>query len=491
MFKHRQFEASEVVFAIACIVLLAQFGLALSEYAQHAQAALTFPFPLDYTEGPVLDQVLSLARFESIYRSDFSSAPYTVSSNPPLFPLIQVPFVQVFGLAFWYGRAISLLSALLAALFIALTVQTLTDDWIAASISGLTLLAIPYLLQGSVLDRADSLALALSWAGLFSTVRWPNHSRNLILPVLLFVAALYTKLLYGLVAGLTALIWLLLGKRNQQALWLASLLGGIVAGLFLLLNWITQGGFALSIAAGTFGEFSLQNLLANAIDLYFHVPYLVLGSAMFIFMERLGDQTRSWPLVMPYVLLTALSTVTIGKAGSVTNDLYLPAAALCLVAGALVAWPTERYWLKAMVVLVLALQVNSLVNLSREEYIPFVMTKVKAASEIRKLAQLVQDAPDRVLADEYMGLVPLSGHRLAFQPVEFSQLSRIRLWDDRALIASIRRREFAAILLYEPRDTGALILNRWTPRIAEAIWASYRLQTMLADVWVYVPKEGS
>jgi hypothetical protein len=42
--------------------------MALFEYVRLAIAAVAFPFPLDYSEGPILDQVLRLARFENIYR---------------------------------------------------------------------------------------------------------------------------------------------------------------------------------------------------------------------------------------------------------------------------------------------------------------------------------------------------------------------------------------------------------------------------------------
>ncbi len=488
--KRVQFEFREIIFAAALLVLLIQFGFGLLEYARHAQAALTFPFPLDYGEGPILDQVLGLTRLENIYRPDISTPPYTITSYPPLFQLIQVPFAHIFGPAFWYGRAISILSAILAALLIALTVQTLTDDWIAASVSGLMLFTFPYILQGSAFDNVDSLALALSWAGLFTIVRWPDRRRTQVLAVILFTAAIYTKQSYGLVAPFAALIWLWQGKRRRQALWLAGLLGAINLALFLLLNLVTGGGFSFHFVRGIVNGLALQNLLANSIDIYFHAFYLALGSAVFMFLERLGDNpTRTWPLVTPYVLLSAISLIAVGKVGSRGIYLYEAAAALCLAAGAIVAWPNKDSWLKIGLVLALALQVNNMVNWSRSDYIPVVMSKINAASEVEQLASYVRRASGPILADEYMGLIPLSGHRLYFQPYEFWLLSRDGLWDDSAFLTSIQRREVSAIFFYMPRESGLLILERWAPDVRDTIFSNYRLETTLADVLVYVPKE--
>src|SRR5688572_18487269 len=123
-----------IIFILALCLLLTRLGVALFEYSQLARAALAFPFPLDYGEGPMLDQSLRLADFENIYRNSFASPPYTVSNYPPLFQLIQVPLAWIVGPAFWYGRLISILSALSTAGLIGLILHALTGDRIAAAI---------------------------------------------------------------------------------------------------------------------------------------------------------------------------------------------------------------------------------------------------------------------------------------------------------------------------------------------------------------------
>src|ERR671917_201490 len=162
---------------VATAVLLLAQTWALLLFLRHGWDALSFPFPLNYGEGPLLDQAVRLASFEGIYSSDLTKAPYTISNYPPVYLLVQAPFVWLFGPELWYGRLISLASVAATALFVALTLFALTRDRIAAMAAGLTFPAIPYVLRWSSLGRVDLLGLALSWAGLFAVVRWPGRRR--------------------------------------------------------------------------------------------------------------------------------------------------------------------------------------------------------------------------------------------------------------------------------------------------------------------------
>jgi len=191
---------------------------------------------------------------------------------------------------------------------------------------------------------------------------------------------------------------------------------------------------------------------------------------------------------VPYVIFATLSLVTTGKGGSSISYLLVPAAALSLAAGAIFAWSDKNYWLKAVIVLALAFQVNRMVSLSHDEYAPFVMSKVAGASAIARLDQLVRDAPGPVLADEYMGLIPLHGHPLYFQPVEFSWLVATGKWDTTPLVAAIQRREFSAVFLYESSSSGPTIISRWPRAVLDAIYANYQVKTNMLDVWIYVPQ---
>lgn len=477
-----------IVFSLALLLLVVQLGINVFEYARLASAALAFPFPLDYGEGPMLDQTLRLAGFETIYRNSFASPPYTVSNYPPLFQLIQVPWAWIVGPAFWYGRLISILSAVSAAALIGLILNTLTRDWIASAIGGLTLLAFPYLLQGSVLNRVDALALALSLGGLYATVRWPSHRQGPWVAGLLFTATVFINPRYALTAPLTAFVWLWHLEHHRQAFRLAAIVTGSCVVLFLSLNLITQGGFYLNTVLANWTSFSWDTVTGYLLNLYLHAGFLVIGCLLYIVIERLGEATRSWPLVVPYCLGAAFMTLTAGMGNASVNDLFEVAAALSLASGAFIAWAGESYWLKALLVFVLAWQINVLIDWSRQDYIPALMNKVTDTREVEQLGEYIRAAQGPILADEYMGLLPLNGHRLYFQPLEYKQLQAANLWSEVPLVASIERGEFSVILLYEPRDRSAISI-RWTEQVRKAIYAHYSLEDTLARTFVYRPQQ--
>jgi hypothetical protein len=128
-----------------------------------------------------------------------------------------------------------------------------------------------------------------------------------------------------------------------------------------------------------------------------------------------------------------------------------------------------------------------LIDWSRQDYIPALMNKVADTRKIEQLAEYVRGAQEPILADEYMGLIPLAGRRLYFQPYEYKQLQAANLWSEAPLVDSIERQEFSVILLYEPPDRSA-ISTRWTEEVRHTIYAHYRLEDTLARTFVYRPK---
>ena len=64
----------------ATVLLLLAQGLTVLLFLRHGWEALRFPYPLNYGEGPLLDQSVRLAEFENIYRINLSAPPYVVAN---------------------------------------------------------------------------------------------------------------------------------------------------------------------------------------------------------------------------------------------------------------------------------------------------------------------------------------------------------------------------------------------------------------------------
>ena len=478
-----------VIYALALLVLLLQFGFAIGEYFRNAGAALQFPYPLEYGEGPVLDQVVRLSRGENIYRSDLTTPPFTITREPPLFLAIQAPFTWVFGPAYWYGRVISILSALLAALFIGLTLYTLTRDWISSAAAGLMLLAFPYFLHWSALDRVDTLALAFSWSGLYAIVRWPEKRRGVVLAAIFFSLAIYTRQTYFLAGPLAAVAWLAQKRRLRQALALAGLTAGICVVLFLVLNAMTRGGFYFNLfTAANAAPFSWKLFASYVFQFLPNLFYLAIGTTLFLIVERFGDRTETWSLVLPYFVGATIAATFSGRITENYNAFIEAAAAFSLAAGAIIAWVGRSGWMKIAMVLILAVQVNSMVNWSRLEYVPQVMDQVAMKATFTEAARRVRESSGPLLADEYMGLAPLAGKPIYFQPVEFKALSEAGLWNEHLLIEQIEQKRFPVILLYIPVDSGQILVTRWSQAVRNAIYDNYQFVDKLGSIYTYAPQ---
>jgi ABC-type glycerol-3-phosphate transport system permease component len=470
---------------VATAVLLLAQSWALMLFLRHGWDALAFPFPLNYGEGPLLDQAVRLANFEGIYSSDLARAPYTISNYPPFYLLVQAPFVWLFGPELWYGRLISLASVAATALFVALTLFTLTRDRIAAMAAGLTFPAIPYVLRWSSLGRVDLLGLALSWAGLFAVVRWPGRRRAIVAAALLFVAAVLTRQTYVLAAPLTAFVWLLVQGQRRRALELAGLSCGLGLVSFAALNVATDGGFFLNTVTANINDFRWERVSFNALGAGLACPLLLLGGLAFAWR---APRDRAWWLVVPYLALSVPSALLVGKVGSDVNYLLELSAALCLATGALIAWQRERPRLRALLISLLALQVlalaqSSLVPSGLQDYV------VDQEKEVRQLSRIVAGAEGPVLTDEHMGLLPLNGKRIQFQPFEMTQLSRDGSWKQDRAVETIQSEEYAIVMMWEPPFAKDIKQDRWTPEMLGAIDAHYEPTDRFADMVVYRPKE--
>jgi hypothetical protein len=486
---------------LAALLLVLALGLSVWLYLDYMRTLIAFPYNVDYGEGPILDQVMRLSRFQTLYPTDLSQSPFRVGNYPPLYHLVQLPFAWIFGPAFWYGRVLNLASILAAALLIGLTLYSITHDGLSASVGGIFLLAIPYILHWSGFVRVDSLALAVSWGGLYAVARWPDQRKGLIIAALCLTGAIYTRQSYGLAAPFAAFVWLFSQKPRRRAFQLAIATGGLSAILFLLLNLLTRGGFYFHIVAANVNPFFWDTVRNYARGIWEHMPYLVSTSAVYL-VGAVWTRQKAWWLGAPYLLAAAASAVTIGKDGSNVNYLFELSAALAFVAGAFLAWlgrawewegklsfrwVGQRWGLLMVGIVLLALQVGGLYVWNRSDYYSWPTSRARGeAEQIAQMAEQVKEAQGPVLADEFMGLIPLAGKELVFQPFEFKQLVAGGIWDEKPLIDAIYQRQYALILLYDPSGWDSRHA-RWTAAQLAAIESNYIQIGNLAQTSLYVP----
>lgn len=444
-------------------------------------SAVLYPFPLDYGEGPLLDQVLRLSRFESIYRSDFSTPPYVVTNYPPIFQLIQLPFIWFFGPALWYGRLISVVAFLLSGFFVGRIIKQLTASSHVAVFGGLLFLTVPYVGLWARLNRVDSLALCFSLAGLSVLLSNSNKFRGDLCAAVLLALAVFTRQSYLLCAPVTAVLWLSQRYSLLVAARFAVVFAMLIAVGVALLMAVSSGGFYAHTILANINEFQIERAGVAIRDLVLLSPGLLLCAVASLFSRRFNSSdTRLF--VSTYALCALISGMTIGKAGSEVNYLLELMVALILLAMSAPALRARlsgrRTFLEAVLTSqVLIFSVFYMQNYRLHRYVGV------DTDFFREIRELIAQSRRPVLADKLLALIPLAGKQIYFQPFEFTQLSRAGRWSEAEFVAQLQRAEFDLIVREEGRKF--IMDERWTPAMNTALHSSYTRRAVNARYATY------
>jgi hypothetical protein len=334
-------------------LLFVAIAVYLLYFAAHAWGMLTYPYPLDYGEGPLLAQIEVLRAGTTVWQiyADPAEAPFQVVNYPPLYPLLVAALSLLTGDVLLAGRLLSLLATLGcgAAIF------RLTRDerqpkpdlrrTLRSACIALLFLTIPIVREWSVLLRVDMLGVCLGLWGLVAlrmtgdlapdaTLDSPAGPRSpqlrwAVVAGFLFLLALYTKpsLIAAPAAGYAWLLFKALLYRKHAAgrhiliAGVASLVVMLTSGglLFALLQWASDGWFILHVVVANAnrwdGALARQFWLDQA-RLRWPLALAATGIAI-----RIALDQRPQQVVMP-LLYTAFGIVTaigVGKVGAYSN----------------------------------------------------------------------------------------------------------------------------------------------------------------------------
>lgn len=259
------------------ILVMVAFLAYLAVYVNYALALFRFPFDYDQGEGFELMDSLLFSHGEWPYR-DNSRYPFYSSNYPPLFHLLIVPLIWIFGPHYWTGRLVSFLATLITAGAIIWVVQKRARRPWLAIVSGLAYLASNYVYHVGPLFRLhmtmvmfETLAIAMiAWAIEKAPLAWdaisPKETKwgnwQLYLGLILLLAAGFTKQT-AIVTCAAAFAFLFL-RRPKRALLLALPFVALALGLFGLINLATDGQWWLNTIVANTNPW----LMGQAIGLY-------------------------------------------------------------------------------------------------------------------------------------------------------------------------------------------------------------------------------
>ncbi len=493
-------------------LLLALGGLYLAAFLVYAAVVVAWPLPYDQGEGFVLHDAQRAVARVPLYTSN-EAYPFYSSNYPPGFPLLLARLAPLTGLDLTVGRAVSVASALVAALAIGVVVARTIGGiwWPGAALAALLFLASPYTYGLAPLFKSDLPALAaglvalalvaclpagwrtprpllqaprpatayrpgaasvvggaLGWlrsgpAGSGSGADW-SFLLGLALALPLLVGALWTKPLSAACAG-AVIGWAVL-RRPAVGAAAGALFGAACVAVLWWLDRRSAGAFSLNFVSGNFSEWRWVNLP----DLYgrfllVNVPLVLIAV---LWLRRTWRAPVAW---LPGLCLLGGAGIALGVGiwGAGSSYLLYLLAALAIVAGVALTWlrglsgeGSVRLLLLAQLALYfhlpgVALPFNDLRH-------PTAGTlpdpaDIPAAGEI--VAWLQEGGGPVYTEDGYFALA--AGFDLVGNPTTLVELDTAGRWRGDALIAMFDRREFRTVVIgphmLPPRMLDAIARN--------------------------------
>jgi hypothetical protein len=315
--------------ALVILTLLAYLGY-LIIYVIYAVDLFRWPFDYDQGEGFELYDALLYSQGESPYR-DNGVYPFYASNYPPLFHLLIVPLLPIFGPRVIAGRLVSFVATLVTAGTISFVVRRKVGGWYVPLISGLVFLASNYVYQVGPLCRMhmtmvmfETLAIAL-----IAEFDHPQHGRRcLILGLLMLLCAGYTKqMAVFTVAAALSYVFL---RDIKKAIVAGAALAVVAGGIFWLINVVTEGQWWVNIIQANVNKFDYQQTLFLFGQWFRLHTLVIILAAGYLAYELFWDRLSAYSLWFLFALgAGALS----GKWGAGFGYFTTAIAAACLASG--------------------------------------------------------------------------------------------------------------------------------------------------------------
>jgi len=328
--------------ALTFLAVLAYVGY-LAMYAVYAVDLFRWPFDYDQGEGFELYDAILYSQGEWPYR-DNGTYPFYASNYPPLFHLLIVPLLPIFGPRPVAGRLVSFVATLItggtifavvrrkvACLELGRDVRSRGGGWFIPLISGLAFLASNYVYQLGPLCRMhmtmvmfETLAIAF-----IAEFEHPRHGRrNLVLGLLMLLCAGYTKQMA--VFTVAAALFYVFLRDVKKAIVSGVALAAVAGVIFWFLNVATDGQWWINTIQANVNKFEYLQTISFLKQWFRLHTLFVLLAAGYLLYELFWDRLSAYSLWFFFALgAGALS----GKWGAGFGYFTTNVAAACLVSG--------------------------------------------------------------------------------------------------------------------------------------------------------------
>ncbi len=463
---------------LAVIVILIYVGY-LVIYVAYAADLFRWPFDYDQGEGFELYDAVLYSQGEWPYQ-DNAVYPFYASNYPPLFHLLIVPLLAIFGPRVVAGRLVSFAATLITGGTIFAVVRRKVGGWLIPLVSGLAFLASNYVYLVGPLCRMHMTmvmfeTLAIAFIAEFDH---PRHGkRNLILGLLMLLCAGYTKQM-AVFSVVAALFYVFL-RDVKKAIVAGVALAAVVGVIFWLLNVATGGQWWINTIQANVNEYDYrQTIFLFGQWFGLHTVFIVLAAAYLAY-ELFWDRLSAYSL---WFLFSLGAGALSGKWGAGFGYFTTAVAAACLTSGLALGrlQKTERntkYAIRLLIPLLYLLQAPRMLHLPTSgpvfgplarvlgvsgqliqgdcttfEYHDaigytqlghFLTPEDYAAGE--EILNYVRTSDGPVFSEEAMFSL-LAGEPVITNPTQLYNLSNNDLLDTSDIVARINRQEFGLVI---------------------------------------------
>jgi hypothetical protein len=315
-------------------------------YTHYAIRLFQFPFDYDQGEGFELVDTILFSQGEWPYR-DIERYPFYSSNYPPLFHLLIVPLVWLFGPHYWTGRLVGYLGTLVAAAAIGYAINRYSKRPLFGIFGGLAFLASNYVYHVGPLFRQHMFMVMLETLSVVVLTVVLERAREkdrpslagLVGVLILLLLAGYTKqLAYATVAAVFLILLLTFPKR---AILLALPFGLATLLIFFSIDVATSGHWFRNTVTANLNP-TVPGQAAALFKQWFQLHTILIVASVaetlrhFVAQLRSSPSKETQPLVYPYIiwfLVTTANSLTAGKWGAGESYFATAIAASCILSG--------------------------------------------------------------------------------------------------------------------------------------------------------------
>lgn len=306
---------SIVLFGLALAVLLFHFSV----YVTYAVNLIQFPFDYDQGEGFELVDVMLFSEGRFPYQ-DAEVYPFYSSNYPPLFHILPIPFMWVFGPAYWYGRLLGFLGTLITASIIGWAVYRAYPRPAIAILSGLAFLGSNTVYHIGPLFRQHISMVLFETAAivvLSHAVSVENPRRRwlqIALGMGLIIIAGYTKQLAALTA-IAAIIFLVI-RNPRRGIISTAAFTTVGMAIFVWLYIGSDGQWWIQAIAANVNEYYPQQTTGLFRQWWRLHHLLIIPSVLWVVYELYYDRLSAYSIWFVVSLVNGIASGTWGAGDS-------------------------------------------------------------------------------------------------------------------------------------------------------------------------------